>query len=198
MKKWRLAAVWTAACFTGQGAVTLAVLADFEQQPSGLVLEAAQRELSALLVPADLSVAWHTASTFNFLGRTYAVVAVRFTGACRLDPVRSPYPVTGVMAWTARVDGNLQPLIEVNCGRIASYVRAANPGELGWAIARVLAHELYHYLTQEVAHTRSVLFSHSIRARDLTTGGIRFDSDEIEVLRRALAGLPAVAPPKAA
>jgi hypothetical protein len=56
----------------------------------------------------------------------------------------------------------------------------------GRALARVMAHELYHYLTQSAAHTASELFRPAMTSMDLTMPQVRFESLEIEALRKGI------------
>jgi len=167
----------------------MALVVHFEQEPAPMVLLTAQRELSALFAPVELSIEWHTQKPFNYLGRPDAVVAVSFSGACRTVGMPSGPLGSDTLAWTARIDGQLQPLIAVSCARIMGFVHAANQPELGRALGRILAHELYHYLTQEISHTRSVLFSETIAAHTLVSAGVQFDAAELAALRQALARL---------
>jgi hypothetical protein len=142
-------------------------------------------ELSALYAPADLTPQWYPLESPSDLGRPAAVVAVRFTGACRWDWQKPSAAVTGPLAYTAQVDDELLPLITVDCTRVAAFVQAPSPGLLGRALARVLAHELYHYLTQQKTHTRTVLFSDSVSPADLLLPAVGFDRSEVEALRAA-------------
>jgi hypothetical protein len=58
----------------------------------------------------------------------------------------------------------------------------------GRALARVLAHELLHYLTGAAKHTQSALFRASISPGALLASELRLGADEIADLRKALAG----------
>lgn len=56
----------------------------------------------------------------------------------------------------------------------------------GLALGRVMAHELYHYLTQSTIHTESRLFRKGMTSMDLTRPDIQFDAGEIEALRKGM------------
>ncbi len=165
------------ACCGGLQSADIAVLAGFDTM---------RAELSAVYAPAGLSPEWHPLESPALVGQPAAVVAVRFTGACRWDWRKPSAAVTGVLARTAQVDGELLPLITVDCARVAAFVQAPSPGLLGRALARVLAHELYHYLTQQTAHTHTVLFSESVGSSDLLVPAVGFDATELEALRAAV------------
>ena len=65
------------------------------------------------------------------------------------------------------------PMIKVDCDRVAAYLwpamtgRKGSSGDIafGRALARVVAHELYHCLTGTAKHTRSALFRADISAK---------------------------------
>jgi hypothetical protein len=86
------------------------------------------------------------------------------------------------------------PVVTVNCERIAGYVwpsmngpeRANGDLVFGRALARVLAHELYHYLTGTAKHTRSALFRSSISSGALLARELSFTPGELADLRQAL------------
>ena len=187
MVKWTWAALLLAGAALGQTSSTVAVLAGFDATPAPGVLEAMQTELRSLFTPAGLSLEWYALEAPAFLGRPDAVVAVRFTGACRWDWVSPPLPVAGVLAWTARIDGQLQPLVTVDCARISAFVDAPSEALLGRALARVVAHELYHYLTRQVTHTHSALNRLSVRPRDLLAPAAHFDAAELAALKKGSA-----------
>ena len=56
----------------------------------------------------------------------------------------------------------------------------------GLALGRVMAHELYHYLTRSTVHTESRLFRKGMNSMDLTLPNIRFDAGEIGTLRTGM------------
>jgi len=94
-----------------------------------------------------------------------------------------------------RVPGwEIRPFIDLDCDRTAAMVwqnRGTQPLPLvtrafGRALARVVAHELYHYVTQSAAHAASELFSQGMSSRDLTLPQVRFNPGEIEALRKGI------------
>jgi len=188
MAKWILPALLLAGAALGRTPATVAVLAGFEAAPARTAVEAMQEELDELFAPAGVSLEWYPLEGLSHLGQPDAVVAVRFTGSCEWKWTTSARPVSGALAWTARVDGELQPFITLDCPRIAALAGVPSYALLGQALGRVLAHELYHYLTQQTAHTHTVLFRADFRPRDLLEPGLKFDPSEVAALRQALSG----------
>ena len=111
------------------------------------------------------------------------------------------------MGWVESQDGVIRPSIDVDCDRISAMVwqnRGTFPRPLvvrafGRALGRVLAHELYHYVTQSTAHSASGIFRHALTSRDLMLPEVRFEQAEIEALRKAMrareAAISASGPP---
>jgi len=78
-----------------------------------------------------------------------------------------------------RVDGKVLPFSDVECDRVRASIRSANGRQLsdlvlGRALARVLAHELYHVLARTPTHARAGLAKRSL-------SGIELSSDRLEL-----------------
>ncbi|MGC4048259.1 MAG: hypothetical protein QM757_00880 [Paludibaculum sp.] len=95
------------------------------------------------------------------LGAVDDVVYVNVKGAC-VD--RVPW-TGGALATTESVDGVLRPLMTLECDKLAAYVEY--PPAVPKAMARVLAHELLHYLLQEPHHASEGLFKASLSRSNL-------------------------------
>ncbi len=88
----------------------------------------------------------------------------------------------------------IRPVVRVYCDRVAGLLSASSeelgPHDaralFGRALARVAAHEVYHYLTQTPEHRHSALFSRVINRETLTRSGVGFDAQERHLLRQAL------------
>jgi hypothetical protein len=123
-------------------------------------------------------------------------VRVFFRGACRpvltlprVSPVNTP------LAWIGQVHGQAARVIHIDCSRIAEFIassiQAGNAErQYGRALARVLAHELYHYLTStNDHHSGSDLFGTGVRAQTLLADKVGFSDSEVERLQAHLGTL---------
>jgi hypothetical protein len=185
---------------TGGVAAPLQLLTQFDGRTSSRAIGEMQREIDRLYRDVDVPISWHEVSGYQSTGETPRIVFIRFSGACR--PLRMPpmRPVAGIaLAGVSRVDGRMLPLINVDCDRVARYLwpamtgaeRASGDIAFGRALARVVAHELYHCLTGTAKHSRSALFRADISARALLAAEMDFGADEVARLRRTLArGIP--------
>jgi hypothetical protein len=190
-----LIGILTAAITDSATAAPLQLLTEFEVSPSMVAIQEMQREMDRLYRDVPVAIAWHGVSNFQSPGRVPRLLFVHFKGDCRAVTMPPRHGVEGVaLASVNRVDGEMLPLVTVDCQRIANYIwpslrgpeRSHGDKPFGRALARVLAHELYHYLTGEAKHTHSALFRASISSSALLSSQFRLGADEIEDLRRAL------------
>jgi hypothetical protein len=164
-------------------------------KPSGSispgVLSTMRGELVQLMQTAGVRVRWrnprqeHTAP---------ALMVIELKGAC--SPFRSqqdsaqPLPNSPALASTAIVDGRVTPFTEVDCGALnRSLVPLGDdhPDSLrayiyGRAMARILAHEIYHYLAQTSEHTEAGITKEQFSTADLLADHLFFEPLALERL----------------
>ncbi len=99
-------------------------------------------------------------------GTSGDVIYVNVNRTCRPAFVSTE----GALALTHSVDGVIQPLIEIDCAKVATFIRSS--ADLPRALARVLAHELLHYLLQEPCHAEHGIFQFSFTPFELTNPAI--------------------------
>jgi hypothetical protein len=188
--------ILSAAVSALSAAAPLQLLTQFDEAPSTIAVQEMQREMDRLYRDVHISIAWHELSGYQSVGVAPRIVFVHFEGNCRAATLPPRQAVAAVaLASVNRVDGQMLPIVTVDCDRIAGYIWPAMTGAerlrgdaaFGRAIARVVCHELYHYLSGEATHTRSVLFRASISATSLLAAELRLEVDEIADLKRALA-----------
>jgi hypothetical protein len=191
---------WLAACTLTpvlQANNRLAVRAIFGAAPDPTTVESMEQEASRIFADAGIAFSWTNATGQIPYAPGDLPVWVRFLGNCRLEPGRISTPTDGPMARVFERDGNIAPFVEVDCGRTAAMVwqiRGTNSLPLvvrafGRALGRVVAHELYHYVTQSAHHGASDLFRKSMKSRDLMLPDVRFEQAEADALRRGIARL---------
>jgi hypothetical protein len=106
------------------------------------------------------------------------VVVFTLTGSCRMNLTPLLIDERGPLALTYTSDGEVLPFGEVRCDRVkASLQRSPHPSNgqswdalFGVALGRVMAHELYHMLSDERDHTQSGVTRASLRADELVSG----------------------------
>lgn len=162
----------------------------FQQEPPAPVVQATQSELEAIMAPTGLQFAWHPLSDAG--GRVTAQLAiVRFKGECDAEGLRQEPGFPGPLGWTHISDGEILPFIDVNCDGIRIFVQrdligvaTADRGSVfGRAMARVLAHELYHLLANTRAHTSGGIAKAAYSVQELLAPILHFGKKECDSLR---------------
>jgi hypothetical protein len=148
-----------------------------------------KRELAALMKTAGYRVQWGDESADSVL------TVVELNGTCTMpagfDAAHGAS--TGVSLATTNVtDGQVLPFSAVNC---AALTRSLAPALLkdagaqrdflyGRAMARVVAHELYHILMRTTEHSRSGVARSCFSTDDLLTERFEFESSVLAQMRR--------------
>ena len=169
----------------------VALYVQFEHQPPDSATDMLQRELHAILAPVGFDFEWRSANDGG--NEVWAALAVvKFKGHCDagdLNPVENF--AGGALGWTHASDGRILPFTEVDCGGIAAFLhdelyslRIQSRNRIFQrAVARVVAHELYHVFTQTAAHGSWGVAKAEFSADELLSDYFRFQSGEARALR---------------
>src|SRR5579884_820604 len=136
-------------------AITVAIYTQFESRVSVLLLSHMETEVAGIMAPSGYRFEWRSLKDANGRDASAEVLVVRFKGACNTDAALPLNPPTGALGWTHISDGEVLPFSDVDCNRIRQLIAlslaGARPGEreglLGRALARVIAHEMYHFFS---------------------------------------------------
>jgi hypothetical protein len=162
----------------------------FQQAPPDAVMEAIQSELDTIMLPAGLNFDWHPLTDAS--GRVSSQLAViHFKGHCDTEDLRPEWGYPGPLGWTHVSDGEILPFIDVNCEGVRLFVQRSLIGVsidnrdavYGRALARVLAHELYHFLANTKGHAAGGLAKAAYSAEELLGQTFRFGRREYDCLR---------------
>lgn len=154
------------------------VLLDFEHPHSRASLRALNDELNRILASARLKVDLRIKSEVSPDAEFGELVLFKMRGYCTMNalPIAALSDERGALAMTYSVDGHLLPFGEVECDRVRGSVQKAvgrgNPEAhqvvYGMALARVMAHEMYHMIGNRSSHTSDGLTKESLSARELS------------------------------
>jgi hypothetical protein len=197
MRAWYCAAglLVSLACAKGEEShppQTLAILFQFEQPYPNRALAEAKRELDILTKGAAVRLEWHDRSGPQASSSFPNILVLDFLGSC--DP-RSENNLAGPAAgWLARMhvsDGVVLPFGEVNCDLVRAVMgdgtQKGKPNDIvfGDALARVLAHELFHLITNSTQHLERGLTKSSFSRKDLALDGLKLDPHALDLLAHA-------------
>jgi hypothetical protein len=181
---------------------TLGVITTFEEACAPSTLREMQLELAEIL-GLGFHLEWRSA-TDNLVGETFNyIVTVRFRGHCLVEaPWGAPLAVDKLGA-THITDGEVLSFGEVYCNAVRRTAwplllkdgAAQAPALLGRALARVVAHEVYHMLAKTRQHARRGLAKRSLTAQDLVVNPAHFGAAELAKVRtQHTIALPAALP----
>lgn len=168
---------------------------EFEGTPSQTALDAIHEELDSIMTPIGLEIAWRDlAGEHN--ETTSRLAVVHFRGRCDADSVKDPTSHSIALGWTHVSDGVILPFSDVDCDRIRAFIRngtlelSKNDREaaFGRAIARVLAHELYHIFANTSRHGSHGIGKAVYSVQELLAPEFRFRERESRAL--GVAGKP--------
>jgi len=157
-----------------------------------------KRELATLMKTAGYRVQWGDESADSVLA------VVELNGTCTMPAgfdAASGSDTGASLATTNVTDGQVLPFSAVNC---AALTRSLAPALLkdagtqrdflyGRALARVVAHELYHILMRTTEHARSGIARSCFSTEDLLTERFDFEGAVLAQMRRKPDGSSAIA-----
>ncbi len=117
-----------------------------------------------------------------------SLVIFKMKGSCTMRPtmpVGAMSDERGPLAMTFMANGEMLPFANVDCNRIrTSLERTLGRGsskqherQYGTALARIMAHELYHILSKSPAHDTSGVTKKALSSRELCEGHLLFSQD---------------------
>ena len=114
-----------------------------------------------------------------------SLMIFKMKGNCTMRPtmpVGAMSDERGPLAMTFMVNGEMLPFAHVDCNRVRTSVeRAVGRGsspkherQYGTALARVMAHELYHMLSKSRVHDTDGIAKEALSSRELSEGQLVF------------------------
>jgi hypothetical protein len=119
------------------------------------------------------------------------LVLFRFKGECRVRHEPVFLDERGPLAFTHVTDGSVLPFSEVLCERVRKAAKSSMFGGdhakadrlMGRALARVVAHELFHILSGDCGHSHDGVFKKGLTGKQLIEENLDFVGHDIERLR---------------
>jgi len=149
-----------------------------------------ETELASILRPVGVDVEWRSLNAGDDNRVAAEIVVVTFRGACETQTQTLFQPESNGLGWTHLSDGEILPFAEVDCDRMRALMQSSlfrlpaadRAAAFGRAIARVMAHELYHILARTMRHG-SGLSKPAYSAQELLADEFVFDAREAKALR---------------
>src|SRR5579871_801156 len=172
-------------------APTIRLYTQFQQDPPETVLESVQEELENILEPLGLGFEWRSLVLNRGNEVSTELAVIHFKGNCDISDLEAADAFPGPLGWTHISDGEILPFSDVNCDGIRLFLQRdllklpekGRPAAYGRAIARVVAHELYHIFAKTTKHGAQGLGKAAYSAQELLRTRFEFEKRESDVLR---------------
>jgi len=169
----------------------LAIVFRFDGPYSQAAFQEMERELTTLMEPSGVRPEWHDRRDIAPSDSFESLVIVNFHGRCRAESAAAPAEGDKPLAWTHVVDGKVLPFSDVECDRVRASIRSANGMRqlsdlvLGRALARVLAHELYHVLARTSTHPGAGLAKRFLSGLELISDRLELKFSDVNRMKAA-------------
>jgi hypothetical protein len=172
---------------------SLTIVFQFDGLHSEKSLREMQRELGSIMQDSRIQIDWRERDQVTASDWFPNLVVVKFKGRCRLEPVSDFFGAPSPLAFTYSTGGSVLPFTEIECDRVRFSLRAAMWGGdygrsdelLGRALARVLAHELYHILGDTKLHADKGIAQRALSGSRLIADQLQFGEAELERMHSA-------------
>ncbi len=173
---------------------TLAIIAGYEQPLTPEIMAEMRKEIEKVVLVPDLNIVWRQLDASRSQEVFDHVLVARFRGSCDVSDLPPAADCDNVLGFTHLSDGVILPFVEVDCERIRTLLRRefrrrSRPVRellLGRALARVLAHELYHVLAVTSKHGARGIAKAHMSADDLVCGDLAFEDGDLTKIRMHL------------
>jgi hypothetical protein len=156
-----------------------------------------EQELKRLVAPAGIDLTWRSAADRaqgrEEMGR---IVVGNFAGNCSVETISNAQVASTTRLTLAEASVSrcrVLPYFTVDCNRVirtlAPMLQPLSPPMrqtiFGRAMARVIAHEIYHILAETTGHEEDGLAKAKLTFRDLTAPGIDLSPASLQRIRAA-------------
>ena len=166
----------------------------FKQPAPVAVIHALQDEVESIMGPLGRHLAWRSVSGVQGNEISAELAVLTFTGRCDVAGMipRESHP--GALGWTHVSDGVILPFSDIDCDRIRVFVQkqllyfrtSEREVTFGRAIARVVAHELYHIFANTAHHGSDGVGKAAYTVEELLSDEFDFERREGEALRQTV------------
>jgi len=163
----------------------------FQQPASAGVVRALEQELEIIMGPLGRHYEWR--SLANVRGNEVAaeLAVLTFRGRCDVNGLLPHSAHPGALGWTHVSDGAILPFSEIECDRVRNFLQkdllcyknAEREEMFGRALARVVAHELYHIFANTQHHGSDGVAKAAYTVQELLSDEFEFEPRESEALR---------------
>lgn len=164
----------------------------FDRLPSSDSIDQMKIELESIILPLGLRLDWRRLDSATGREVLAEILVVNFKGACQCGET-IPRGRSGALGWTHVSEGEVLPFTDVDCDSIKKLMRAPltfaplpqRDRLLGKAMARVLAHEMYHFLTNTTRHAATGIAKPFFGPAELACPHLGFEDAQIRHVQKS-------------
>jgi hypothetical protein len=177
--------------FGGNAVAPVRLYVQFQHEPPDAVLDSIQVELQTIMVPAGMGFEWRSLAKTTGSEISVELAVIHFKGTCDVSDLAPTDAYPGPLGWTHMSDGEILPFSDINCDGIRLFTQRELlrvPGDgrqavYGRAVARVLAHELYHIFSKTTKHAGSGIGKPAYTVQDLLSNKFQFGKKNCDLLK---------------
>ena len=175
----------------------------FQQSTPITVRHALEDEVESIMGPLGRHFVWRSLAGVNGHEVSSELAVLTFKGRCNVEGLTLKEIHPGALGWTHVSDGAILPFSEIDCDRIRLFVQKEllyrKPAEreeiFGRALARVVAHELYHIFANTHHHSSDGVAKAAYTAQELLSDDFVFEEEQGIALRSSVPTKPHTSPP---
>ncbi len=166
----------------------------FQQSTPVAVRHALEDEVEILMGPLGRHFVWRSLSGVTGHEISSELAVVTFKGRCNVEGLTLKEIHPGALGWTHVSDGAILPFSEIDCDRIRLFLQKEllyhKPAEreeiFGRALARVVAHELYHIFANTHHHGADGVAKAAYTVQELLSDDFVFEEAQCTVLKSSV------------
>jgi hypothetical protein len=165
----------------------------FKVDPPPAMMEYIRDELASIMSPMGFHIEWRSIPQGGDSPEAAKLAVITFKGRCDTSGNLPVFRNGGSLGLTHIVDGAILPFSEVDCDAIRAFIQKelgrrysdSRPKLFGRAVARVLAHELYHVLARTSKHRSCGLGKSTYTATELISDEFQFGKGDAIALQES-------------
>jgi hypothetical protein len=167
----------------------------FKVEPPPAIMDYMRDELASIMSPMGFHIDWRSLSEPTSYAEAVKLAVVTFTGRCDASGKSPLFRRGGALGLTLISNGAILPFSEVDCDAIRASIQKelwmrytdTRPQIFGRAVARVLAHELYHVFARTSKHRSCGLGQATYTATELLSNEFQFEKGDAIAMREGKA-----------
>ena len=171
----------------------VALFTHFEQPPAPRVADSIRHEVENIMAPLGFPLQWISLDGVRGDDVATALAVVTFRGNCGVTDFLTDGKTTP-LGFTHVSDGIVLPFTEIDCEATRNFLRRElmrvqaqqRETDLGRAIGRVLAHELFHVFASTAHHGSDGIAKSTFAEHELMAQHFTFEPAEFRALRASL------------